>query len=704
MNPELRRYIRETTLNRAAIRHIQTMLPDNTELDAWFEQTAADYAGDEFLCLVIAALDAGREVHARHLAKGAAALAAGDMLPEIAMKMTGDIPGYLMQAVRGAFMNQRGKAVALGIAAVMHQDRGEDIPQAVSSITRALAHSENVEAEALPALHGLVMYLGDDELNRSLRQRYFSKLTEAAWRRQCDAARTFPDALRQQGAMPVMELIGEKAERYVAMGNAPMRRSVPRIGRNDPCHCGSGKKYKHCCFEADRVRLRQSSDIEGVTRQERQESPEEYLTEDRLKTMMITDVLALDPDRIPCDVLDTYFERLCYWKEFDRAAEAVEKMGFWLVGPETWENLAFRLAFYGRSNAFQRVLEVRRKAGVADTTLDMTYQLALIQDDPVKSWDWLDDEALSVIRSGDPDDLRQLAFALLLTKHQPVGILLARGVIPLVSSPDASSSLIDWVLEARRQLTLDPDDPINDIADMVSTAKHEASEIDAALRETRELLELKAREARQAKESRDQALREVNRREEEMARKHEAEAATATPEEVAALKELRRKAEKYEQEIRERNTERSSLRRQLRKKELELDAMRSREETKPGQTEADSQEAPEDELLLPDEAESTKIHQPLRVIDFPNNFEQRLKAVPQSVARGALNILARMAGGEDGAFSGAVRLRACPSVRRHRITGYRLLFRLLPDRIQVLDLIPRGELERKIKVLAGQYD
>ena len=63
-----------------------------------------------------------------------------------------------------------------------------------------------------------------------------------------------------------------------------------------------------------------------------------------------------------------------------------------------------------------------------------------------------------------------------------------------------------------------------------------------------------------------------------------------------------------------------------------------------------------------------------------------------------------MAGGEDGAFSGAVRLRACPSVRRHRITGYRLLFRLLPDRIQVLDLIPRGELERKIKVLAGQYD
>jgi hypothetical protein len=29
--------------------------------------------------------------------------------------------------------------------------------------------------------------------------------------------------------------------------------TVPKIGRNDPCPCGSGKKYKHCCFEQDRA-------------------------------------------------------------------------------------------------------------------------------------------------------------------------------------------------------------------------------------------------------------------------------------------------------------------------------------------------------------------------------------------------------------------------------------------------------------------
>ncbi|MFL9998891.1 UPF0149 family protein [Paraburkholderia sediminicola] len=29
--------------------------------------------------------------------------------------------------------------------------------------------------------------------------------------------------------------------------SAPIRRDGPKIGRNEPCPCGSGRKYKHCC-------------------------------------------------------------------------------------------------------------------------------------------------------------------------------------------------------------------------------------------------------------------------------------------------------------------------------------------------------------------------------------------------------------------------------------------------------------------------
>ena len=31
-------------------------------------------------------------------------------------------------------------------------------------------------------------------------------------------------------------------------GKEPMRRVQPKIGRNDMCPCGSGKKYKKCCL------------------------------------------------------------------------------------------------------------------------------------------------------------------------------------------------------------------------------------------------------------------------------------------------------------------------------------------------------------------------------------------------------------------------------------------------------------------------
>jgi hypothetical protein len=27
--------------------------------------------------------------------------------------------------------------------------------------------------------------------------------------------------------------------------------TIARPGRNEPCHCGSGRKYKHCCLEKD---------------------------------------------------------------------------------------------------------------------------------------------------------------------------------------------------------------------------------------------------------------------------------------------------------------------------------------------------------------------------------------------------------------------------------------------------------------------
>jgi len=39
------------------------------------------------------------------------------------------------------------------------------------------------------------------------------------------------------------------AEQPAPAGEGPRQpvKRGPKVGRNDPCPCGSGKKYKHCC-------------------------------------------------------------------------------------------------------------------------------------------------------------------------------------------------------------------------------------------------------------------------------------------------------------------------------------------------------------------------------------------------------------------------------------------------------------------------
>lgn len=59
-----------------------------------------------------------------------------------------------------------------------------------------------------------------------------------------------PDAQRQRDAIP-----GAARDLYAywlarrAPKAPPSRRASPKVGRNDPCPCGSGKKYKHCCLQ-----------------------------------------------------------------------------------------------------------------------------------------------------------------------------------------------------------------------------------------------------------------------------------------------------------------------------------------------------------------------------------------------------------------------------------------------------------------------
>ncbi|MCF6197938.1 MAG: UPF0149 family protein [Hyphomicrobiaceae bacterium] len=40
----------------------------------------------------------------------------------------------------------------------------------------------------------------------------------------------------------------QRAQHVLPKGTPVMARKTPKVGRNDPCPCGSGKKYKKCCL------------------------------------------------------------------------------------------------------------------------------------------------------------------------------------------------------------------------------------------------------------------------------------------------------------------------------------------------------------------------------------------------------------------------------------------------------------------------
>ena len=54
---------------------------------------------------------------------------------------------------------------------------------------------------------------------------------------------TFEAERGAKGIAPIDENIAEASE-----SNQPIERANPKVGRNDPCPCGSGKKFKKCCL------------------------------------------------------------------------------------------------------------------------------------------------------------------------------------------------------------------------------------------------------------------------------------------------------------------------------------------------------------------------------------------------------------------------------------------------------------------------
>jgi hypothetical protein len=367
-----------------------------------------------------------------------------------------------------------------------------------------------------------------------------------------------------------------------------MRRSVPQVGRNESCPCGSGRKYKQCCLEKDSERLRHSSSIAGVTREEIQAAPEKGVTEERLERSGRAALEKLDPLKL--------------------------------------------------SSAFLR--------GVYFLT---------IQDDAEKCLTLIEDTVRGALERDDMDELYAFAAEVSVSRYPALGKTLKRAAAPVVSRDEK-------LLKANRELQ-----------ENFTAQRRQTRRLNEELTRTKKLLKRLVRDKTQPTPTPSAAIRA-------------GQDASRYERKIAYL-------EKEKKASKEREYMLGVEVRQLQIKNDEL----SRNAPEAGTNTNNSEE----EFLLQREAGTT---QPIRIIDFSQLFHQRLNNAPRHVAGSAMALLGRLAGGDPAAFGGAVRLKACPSVMRCRIgSDWRLLFRLLAGRIEAVDLIPRQDLERRIKPLSAQY-
>ncbi len=695
INPNLKDLIQRNRFHVKPVLEVVPLLPEtDEELDAWVEEAVRTLDQGAYNFLVCAALIAARPVDSRHLARGLVLSPAGHLMAAMVWRMTGEVGENLVKAAQEMTMTRERNAEALLIAALWCRKHREGrMPAAMSSKARALARDLAGSVLAGGLLWALAEITADESLKGLMREKVPLKsdvdesqvngALAASYERMCE--------------MEVQDLIPLIPPQVIASGTH-VRRAVEKVGRNEPCPCGSGQKYKRCCHDKDQERLRFSSDVAGKTVAEVKAEQELHLT-DNAKLMKLSchevarlDVMKMKPELRECLIAEMTTHHLV-----DEAVTAFERIGCHGHSQQRlWDVVMTSVCFKGRKDLAERMMELRYGHGPLPWGIRPAALLLLRRDDPAAFLAMLEHLARQALE--DPEEtaedwLCELAYAVTLSPMPALGVMLAQRLIPIISKRTAVG-LLDQIMKARDRSELPPQDPFADLldkrfSDEVADEGKDAEE----LRVARQKLEAKTIAERQKNEELRQAERQVR-----LLEKRLAEQAKTVDSEALDREEMRRLREKVRElksNARVTRDDTSQARRNMGDAYAGMKTKSTEKEVAQERTQKNL--PPEDDLLLPGEVENS---QPPRLIEFPRRFQDTLLHLPRQVGRTALILCGRLAGGDPSAYSGVVRLKAAPDVLRVRVgLDHRMLFRLLPDTVQIVDLINRRDLEKRIRSL-----
>lgn len=504
----------------------------------------------------------------------------------------------------------------------------------------------------------------------------------------------------------ILKLLPKDPPPIVIGDGGTVRRPVPKVGRNEPCPCGSGKKYKKCCMGKDQQRIRDASSYEGFTRSQVLESPDLVDDDAMIQEMRSYELKKLDPDRLNssqllaacrrCDLFglrelafgmllelekrtgednDIFFDNGHFIDLLDSAlnagdVELAEKISERIPWDEEEELLAtIRIHF--------ELLRHPNLIGAMEARLR---------------------EEMSEPRDFFPDSLLiQLGYGF--EKICPaLSIVFARAFIS--GHPDRyvdNETMLDTIRRARAELNTDFwDDPIEDYMewcmdrDMEDFKEQKSSEelndLSEKLETAREEIRKGERELREKEQQLKTAAEKLKEQDSLLSRRKPAEKQATQPSTEAdrgTIARLRTRIESLKAEIGSHQQVRRDLRKELREeREKSLKQRRG---------DAESADAPP----APAGLEPPKNIKKILIPEFLPAFHRSCAVMPTVHAANALKSVSGFSAGDAVVWRRTKPIQRIPGCYRIRIgRDYRLLLDWKPEEtLRVLDCIPRSDLE-----------
>lgn len=495
-------------------------------------------------------------------------------------------------------------------------------------------------------------------------------------------------------------------------GDFTVRRPVAKLGRNEPCHCGSGQKYKKCCHGKDQELLRDASGYEGLTRSQLIAAPS--LVEDTapIRTMRLLDLKKLAPSSLNDMQLVAAYDRAHFGGLLDFAYELLTELR---QRPAKAE-----MAVEYMQDLFDAALSARNKP-LADKLASQISENDLYETEVTRlhhsllekteSYDDLEALCKKALTEGEQSRdhlLLELSYAF--DTHLPaLSVVFGRAAI--VSTPQRvhdNEVLFNSIEKNRIILDLEPwGDPVEDYMDWLCEKAHDQAletdkdQIIEALKT--QLAEAQGKSAQALKNLRKKEL-ELDSLEAELKNVSAKASAQSTqpsallprqePQSIAdaegrrQITALRKKIETLKDEIRSQQDSRQQLRKQLQEARQRISGQEKRDIS------PDSASSADEETDL-----NGTLAQKVQIPVFSDSFCKSAEGLSQSVVAKALQAAAGFGAREEAVLRQAAPLELIPGYFRVRVgIHHRLILRQGPDnRLLVEDIIPRKNLETWIR-------